>query len=275
MFVDATWVVDRRAELVVVDVRSYLDGRSGREAYLAGHIAGAVFVDLESDLAGPLDDPRAGRHPLPTPEHFAAAMSRLGIGAHDLVVAYDDTGGMTAGRLVVMLRSIGCSAALLDGGIAAWPEPLETGPVERPSISFEPRRWPDRFITSADALVDAQAAGALVVDARAADRYRGEPNPLDKRLGHIPGAVNLPWGDVVVGGRLRPADELRALASERGIGADTEVIASCGSGVSACLDLLALEAAGLPPGRLFVPSWSGWAADGDRIAAMGAEPAGQ
>lgn len=277
--VDVAWALEHRHsrpdDLVFVDVRWYLDGRSGRDAYLAGHLGGAVFADIDTDLAGPMDDPQGGRHPLPTPECFAAAMSRLGVGSDAVVVAYDDTGGMTAGRLVVMLRGIGRAAGLLDGGIAAWPEPLESGQVTRPAARFDAHAWPDRFIISADALVEAQGSGAVLLDARAGDRYRGEPNPVDKRLGHIPGAVNLPWGELVADGRLRPTDDVRAAARARGITHGTEVIASCGSGISACLDLLALEAAGLGTGRLFVPSWSGWAADPTRAAAMGAEPGGQ
>ena len=115
----------------------------------------------------------------------------------------------------------------------------------------------------------------MLLAARAADSSSGEPNPIDQRLGPIPGAVTLPWGELLADGRLLPIDDVRAAARARGITPDVEVIASCGSGVSACLDLLALEAAGLGAGRLFVPSWSGWAADPDRAAAMGAVPGAQ
>jgi thiosulfate/3-mercaptopyruvate sulfurtransferase len=267
--VDLNWC-SAHPGTVLADVRWYLDGRSGRAAYEAGHLPGSVFVDLDADLAGHGGPPTGGRHPLPRPEGFAAAMGRLGIGDDSLVVAYDDTGGMTAGRLVVMLRSLGRAAALLDGGLLGYDGPLEAGPPpDRPAATFTAVAWPDRFVTDADALVEAQAGGTTVVDARANDRYRGEPNPVDHRLGHIPGARNLPWAAVLDGGRLRPTAEIRAAFAARGITEGSSFVASCGSGVSACLDLIAAEHAGLGTGALFVPSWSGWAADPARPAATG------
>jgi thiosulfate/3-mercaptopyruvate sulfurtransferase len=253
------------SDVVAADVRWYLDGRSGRAAYEAGHIPGAVFVDLDRDLAAPPDGGN-GRRPLPDPATFAAAMSRLGIGRSTLVVAYDDAGGSVAARLWWMLRAQGGRAAVLDGGLQAWTGPLEAAPGHpRRSAAFDPQPWP------ADRLADAElvAAGRLaVIDARAPERYRGEIEPIDARPGHVPGAINRPWADNLgPDGRFRPADELRAQ-----FGAVEEAVVYCGSGVTACHDLLALEVAGLGDrARLYPGSWSEWSADPTRPVATGDE----
>jgi thiosulfate/3-mercaptopyruvate sulfurtransferase len=270
--VDATWLQAHHGEVAVADVRWYLDGRSGHAAFTAGHIPGAVFVDLDRVLTEH-GAATAGRHPLPSPEDFAAGLGALGIGDGDTVVAYDDSGGGTAGRLVWMLRAIGHDAALLDGGLGAWPSRTSIGVgTPRPPTTFTPVPWP------ADRLVDADAVGRLaadgpdiVIDARSPDRFRGEHEPVDPRPGHIPGARNVPWGSLVDPdtGRFRPPAELRATFAAAGVGPGRSVVAYCGSGVSACADLLALERAGWGPGRLFVASWSGWSSDPNRAAATG------
>jgi thiosulfate/3-mercaptopyruvate sulfurtransferase len=143
--VAASWVLDRLTTdplVVLADVRWYLDGRPGRAAFEDAHLPGAVFVDLDHDLSRADLDPTEGRHPLPAPATFAAAMGRLGIGDEHLVVAYDDSGGMSAGRLVVMLRMLGRRATLLDGGLAAWPGPVDRGPgLEREQAVFTPSPW--------------------------------------------------------------------------------------------------------------------------------------
>lgn len=283
--VGADWLADNLGSVVTADVRWYLDGRSGRDAYDRGHLPGARFVDLDADLSA-ASSPAGGRHPLPDPDRFAAAMGRLGIGDGDRVVAYDDAGGVIAARLWWMLDSLGHPAAVLDGGISAWAGPLETAPPVWAQAEFTARRWPeDRFI-SIDELDGLRGRpGIVVIDARSAERYRGEPNSIDPRFGHIPGALNMPaTGNLAADGRLLSAAELRsryaavgAAASDTGepdtetpdIGepgdggsADTSnVIAYCGSGVSACCDLLAMRRAGLGNGRLFVGSWSAWGAD--------------
>jgi thiosulfate/3-mercaptopyruvate sulfurtransferase len=251
-FVDPAWLAEH-PDVVLADVRWYLDGRSGRQAYFAGHLPGAVFVDHTTDLAGP---PRAaeGTHPLPTPEHFAEAMSRLGIGDEDTVVAYDDDAGANAARLVWMLRVTGHEAAVLDGGLTAWDGPLSTDAPDRPSRSFTPRPWPREQLAGLDELA---ADRLLLVDARAAERFRGEVEPVDARPGHIPGAVNLVTRDNVgPDGRLLPEDALRARFAE----VDEPWVSYCGSGVTACLNLLVAERLGLPPGRLYAGSYSQWAA---------------
>jgi thiosulfate/3-mercaptopyruvate sulfurtransferase len=272
--VDAGWVLAHRDEVVVADVRWYLDGRSGREAFIAAHVPGATFVDLEHDLSTP-GEPTDGRHPLPSPEELAAALGRLGIGEGDVVIAYDDSGGGTASRLVWMLRALGQPAALLDGGLQAWPEPTETGEgVSRPPTTVRPRPWPaHRFAGHEEIATAAEAPDAVVLDARSAPRFAGEDASVDRRAGHIPGAGNAPWAGNLdpETGRFRDAATLRQRFADLGVDEDTEVICYCGSGVSACADLLALERAGVGRTRLYVPSWSGWSADPARPAAQGRE----
>ncbi len=264
--VDAAWVRAHRGEILPADVRWYLDGRPGRAAHEVGHLPGAVFVDVDSMLAGPASA-ASGRHPLPAPDAFAAAMSSLGIGDGTVVVAYDDAGGMVAARLVWMLRALGEAAALLDGGIGAWDGPLEIGSVESVPARFTARPWPQALMASAD---DAADPGNRVLDARAGERYRGEVEPVDPQAGHIPGALSRPAGELLgADDRFLPAEALR----ERLRGDDRDVVAYCGSGVNACHVLLALEHAGLPPGRLYPGSWSQWSADPARAVARGRTPA--
>jgi thiosulfate/3-mercaptopyruvate sulfurtransferase len=258
---------------VLADVRSYLDGRSGQAAYEEGHLPGAVFVDLEEDLSGHDRPPGEGRHPLPAPEDFAAAMGARGIGDDTPVVAYDDTGGMTAGRLVVMLRMLGHPAALLDGGLAAHPGPLVTGPGERPvPRPFTARPWPHERLADADQVASLAASPeGRVLDARAGERFTGEVTLIDPRPGHIPGACSAPWSAVLDGttSRFREPDDLFEYYSALGIDEQTDVVSSCGSGVSACMNVLAFERAGLPPPRLYVASFSGWSADPERDVELG------
>lgn len=273
---DVTWLTDRLASAappVLADVRWYLDGRSGRDAYEQGHLPGAVFADLDRSLAAE-PGPAVGRHPLPTPEAFAEAMSALGIGDDTTVVAYDDAGGVVAARLVWMLRATGHDAALLDGGLGAWTGPLTTGPATVEAAHLTPRPWPDELLADVDATADAAARGtAVVLDARDADRYRGDREPVDPRAGHIPGARNVPVrGNVGPDGTFLPVAELRARFAEAGIADAGEVISYCGSGVNACHNLLALEHAGLGVGRLFPGSWSQYSSDPARPAATGDAP---
>jgi thiosulfate/3-mercaptopyruvate sulfurtransferase len=273
--VDANWLVANRGEVVVADVRWYLDGRPGRAAYEAAHLPGAQFVDLDADLSAAKKGATAGRHPLPEPEAFADAMGRLGIGDDTTVVAYDDSGGGTAGRLVWMLRVLGRRAALLDGGLKSMPGEREVGrPRPVAPTSFTATPWPVAGIATADELAAHVAAGGIALDARPADRFRGENEVVDPRAGHVPGAASAPWTAALDGtGRFRSSADLRAHFTALGANPETAVICYCGSGVSACADILATEAAGLPRPRLFVASWSGWSADPGRPIAVGhAEP---
>jgi thiosulfate/3-mercaptopyruvate sulfurtransferase len=254
----------RERPVVPADVRHYLDGRSGRAAYDEGHLPGAVYVELDEWLAGPAT-PEDGRHPLPDPAVFARGMGRLGIGDEDTVIAYDDAGGVIAARLVWMLRAIGHPAALLDGGLGAYQGPLETVATQRPAATFTARAWPQDRLASID---DAADPANLVIDARQAERYRGEEEPVDPRAGHIPGAKSLPCRENLdEHGRFLPVDQLQQRLAAAGIGPQTPVVSYCGSGVTACHNLLAMEHAGLGRGRLYPGSWSQWSHDASRPVA--------
>jgi len=259
-------------EVVLADVRWSLDGSEGEATYLAGHLPGAVFVDLATILSGP-GAPTDGRHPLPDAARFAAGLGGLGIGEDVTVVAYDQSGGASAGRLVWLLRVLGQPAALLDGGLRAWRGPLEPGAARRLPVTRQVVPWPAARFADADEVARlARDPAAVVVDARAAARYRGEVEPIDPRAGHVPGAVNVPVDDnLAADGRLHDEDALLARWQPTGVFAADEVVAYCGSGVNAALDLLVLEHLGRP-GMLYVGSWSGWSADPDRPAATGTEP---
>jgi thiosulfate/3-mercaptopyruvate sulfurtransferase len=264
--VDLDWVRARGDRVVLADVRWYLDGRSGREAYDSGHLPGAVFVDLDRVLARH-GSPADGRHPLPDPETFAESMAALGIGDGDTVIGYDDAGGVYAARLVWMLRATGHDAALLDGGLVAYDGELDRVGPHRPQATFTPRPWPaDRL---AD-IEDAAAGSFAVLDARDRPRFRGDIEPVDPRPGHIPGARNLPCRENVdASSRFLAVPELRERFAAVGVTEGTSVISYCGSGVTACHNLLALEHAGLGPGRLYPGSWSQYSSDPGRPAVLG------
>jgi len=253
--------------LRVADVRWYLDpSRKGRDAYSAGHIPGAVFLDVDADLSAPGGGRgRArGRHPWPSAEQVSRIMGRAGIGRGTRVVAYDDQGGAVAARLWYLLRAYGHEdAAVLDGGIVKWM--AEGRPVTRevpsvPAAPFEARLQPGYVLTKADML--GRDAARPLLDARAPERYRGETEPVDLRAGHIPGARNAPFSGNLTGGAepvfLPPAELRQRYAA---LGAESAVpVVYCGSGVTACHDLLALHLAGLA-GSLYAGSWSEWSAD--------------
>lgn len=250
--------------LRLVDCRWYL-GRpgDGRVAYEAGHLPGAVHADIDTDLAV-LDGP--GRHPLPDPAAFAARMAALGIGDEHLVVAYDDVGGWVAARLWWMLDDLGHGrVAVLDGGIGAWTAaglPLSTqGPASAPARL----RLADHWSRTIDRDALRAGLGAVrLLDARGAPRYRGEVEPIDAVPGHIPTAVNAPTdGNLGPDGRFLGASALGD--RYRGLGADGrsgDVVTSCGSGVAACHNALAMRAAGLPDPLLYVGSYSDWTQQG-------------
>lgn len=254
-FVSIDWVRANRALVVLADVRFYLDGRAGRDGFDAGHAFGATYVEMEGILAGPASA-EEGRHPLPTPEAFAAGMSEVGIGDDSTVVAYDDAGGVIAARLVWMLRAIGHDAAVLDGGLDAWPEALVTDAATPEPAVFTPVPWPTEVLASID---DAQDPANVVIDARPRERFDGAPDAVDPRFGHIPGAKSLPCRDHVVDGYLRPQHELLAEVVAVGAAGGAPVVSYCGSGVTACHNLLVLEHLGITGGRLYPGSWSQYA----------------
>ncbi len=258
-FVDPEWLSDH-PDAILVDVRSYLDGRSGRDAYNHSHLPGAVFVDLNACLAAP---PTAaeGRHPLPDPEVFAEGMREAGISDDTAVVAYDDDSGAMAARLVWMLRVTGRQAALLDGGFVGWRGRRDTTPTTRPRAEFTTKPWPAEHLAEIDDVT------GVILDARPAERFRGEVEPMDARPGHIPGATSLPCRqNVDPHGGLLPLHVLRERLAHAGVTAGW--VSSCGSGVTACHTLLVAEHLGLPQGRLYAGSWSQWAAT-DRPAETG------
>jgi thiosulfate/3-mercaptopyruvate sulfurtransferase len=230
-------------------------------------------VDLERVLAGP-HSAAAGRHPLPAPEVFAAELGALGL-AGAPIVAFDEGPGAVAARLVWLLRAIGEPAAVLDGGLGAWTGPTAAGGAVLPPTTRPVRPWPaSSLIDAAEVAELAGTSTGVVLDARARERYAGELEPVDPRAGHVPGARNAPFAaNLGPEGCLRPLDELRAGYAALGVRAGAEVAVYCGSGVTACHDLLVLEALG-HPGRLFAASWSGWSADPTRPAAVGPTPWG-
>ncbi|MBD7953953.1 sulfurtransferase [Stenotrophomonas sp. Sa5BUN4] len=278
---DALRVVDARATastaVRVVDARfSLADAQAGAAQYAAGHIPGAVYADLDRDLS----DKRSvghGRHPLPDSATFAATVGRWGIGPDTQVVVYDAAeGSMAAARLWWLLRLMGHrQVAVLDGGFAAWQQaglPVATALVQPAALPPYPGQLDARQVASVDEVaMRLKHASGWLVDARANERFRGEVEPLDPVAGHVPGAVNRPFGLNVVGGRMRPADELRAeLQQVIGAHDPAQVVLMCGSGVTACHLLLAMESAGLHGARIYADSWSGWISDGSRPVATGA-----
>ena len=259
---------------VVIDCRFVLrDPAAGRRAYDAGHIAGAHYAHLNDDLAGPLT-PQSGRHPLPAVADIAARCSAWGIDDRKQVVAYDDSSGAIAGRLWWLLRWLGHRAvAVLDGDLRAWQRErralVTTPAVQRPA-RFTPRADTAAHV-DAETVSKSVQAGQLLLDARAEKRFRGEIEPFDTVAGHVPGAVNSPFEDnLQPNGCFLPAPELRAqYQALLGRREPAQVIHMCGSGVTACHNLLAMEHAGLAGARLYVGSWSQWITDPKRPIATG------
>ena len=254
---------------VLLDVRWQLGGPNLRPEYEAGHLPGAVFVDLDAELAGP---PGAGgRHPLPEPEAFGAVLRRAGVSAGTPVVVYDGGLGWAAARAWWLLRWTGhADVRVLDGGLAAWDGPLTTEVPDPVEGDFRP-------VPGGVGLLDADGAAALarkglLLDARAAERYRGDIEPIDRVGGHIPGAVSAPTSEnAAADGRFRPAAELTARFGALGAADAPAVGVYCGSGVSGAHQVLALEIAGIPA-ALYAGSWSQWSSDESRPVATGPEP---
>ena len=267
------------AEVVVLDVRWRLGGPPGRADYDTAHIPGAVFVDLDTELADPPGP--GGRHPLPDPARLQAVLRRAGVRDDTQVVAYDDGNGAVAARAWWLLRWAGLPAdrvAVLNGGWAGWvadgrPTTAEPAQPAAGDVVVRPGAMP---VLDADAAA-ALARSGVLLDARAAPRYRGEVEPVDTQAGHIPGARNLPATEIAgPDGRVRPPAELAELFAARGATGPTPVAAYCGSGVNAAALVLAAEHAGLrtadEPVALFPGSWSQWSADPRRPVATGVDP---
>ncbi|MFC0531139.1 sulfurtransferase [Phytohabitans kaempferiae] len=252
----------------LIDVRWRLAGPPGRDDYAAGHLPGAVFLDLDADLCGPPGD--GGRHPLPDPANLQRVLREAGVREGHPVVAYDLGDGLSAARAWWTLRWAGhATVRVLDGGYPAWvaaglPVTTEVPSPEPGDITVRPGGLP---------VLDAEAAGRLasegvLVDVRAAPRYRGEVEPVDPVAGHIPGAVNLPTTDhLEADGRLRAAGAIRSRFAEAGVDEGVRVGAYCGSGITAAHTVLALHLAGRTDAALYVGSWSEWITDPDRPVA--------
>lgn len=260
---------------VIVDCRFNLaDPGAGEEAFAAGHIPGAHYAHLDRDLSGPLT-PTSGRHPLPDMTKLAQRLGQWGVSESTQVVAYDDAGGAFAARLWWLLRTMGHDrVAVLDGGFSAWRRgghPVSTDEAESRPAVFVPAVDPSRWLTSA--VVEGLIADGSItlIDARDPERFRGEVEPIDTVAGHVPGAVNLPFKqNLTAEGTFRPADELRRRFAPLVEGRDPETIVHmCGSGVTACHNVLAMEHAGLSGTRLYAGSWSEWIREPSRPVAKG------
>lgn len=277
--IDASALRDRLDDPTVriVDCRfSLSEPAAGRVDYERAHIPGAVYADLDQDLSAPIDA-ASGRHPLPQFGRLCARLGSWGVDETRQVVVYDAADGAIAARLWWLLRYLGHEAvALLDGGWQAWTG--QDGPTESGFREFEQRIFTQRASAmtwvSTAALSDQLARDSVaLVDARSAERFRGDVEPIDPVAGHVPGAINHPYTDnIVPSGRMRSVDSLRAMWTRRLAGrAPREVVHMCGSGVTACQNLLAMELAGLSGSRLYPGSWSEWIRDPARPVATGGQ----
>lgn len=262
----------------VVDCRfDFFDPQSGRAGWLNGHIPGAFYAHLDEDLADPVE-PDTGRHPLPGAEKFARYLASIGWSADKLLVAYDSGSNAISARLWWMMRYFGQSAALLDGGLAAWVDAgfsLEPGVPVAPVVNIEPLE-PDQHLTINTTVLHDQLGSDrwCVLDARSEERYSGKAEPLDTRAGHIPGALNRPFTDNLEdSGCFKSPENLKDQFSALISAADaSKVVHSCGSGVTACHNLFAMELAGLGFTRLYPGSWSEWIRDPARPIKTGMTP---
>ncbi len=257
--VSAAWLAEHLDEVRVIDFRWYLSGKSGPAEYAAGHIPGSVHVDL-ADVSAPVGP---GRHPIPSRAQLQSAMRRAGVNTEQHVIVVDDAGGSVAARLWWLLRAHGhARVSLLDGGLAAWSragQPLVQEPASVPEGSFVAAERTAQIVDKA--AVRDRDPRTLLIDVRAAERYRGEVEPVDARPGHIPGAVNAAWtANLQADGTFATPGALRARYEALGA-AERPVIVSCGSGVTACHALVAFELAGLDAPRLYEGSYSEWSSD--------------
>jgi thiosulfate/3-mercaptopyruvate sulfurtransferase len=276
--VTARWLLEHLDAVKLVDVRFALGKPNfGLEAYNAGHLPGAVFLDLERDLSSSVRDDRVGgRHPLPNPEILAQKLASLGIGDSSFVVFYDDPSsgqGFYAAHGWWLLRWLGHDGVVvLDGGLPAWLEAggkLETVETSTSNAVFTPRVRPEMVVTADQ--VAARSLNTALLDSRAAPRYRGEVEPLDWKAGHIPGAINLDWSDgLSANGRFKPILEQQERFSS--LEDSEEVLVYCGSGVSAGANMLALDLAGITNAKLYAGSWSDWVSNSSNPVTVGAEP---
>jgi len=269
-------LLGRDPNVRLLDVRWRLDEPEGRPAYLDGHLPGAVYVDLEHELAL-RGDPREGRHPVPPRTVLEEAARRWGLRAGDHVVVYDDLHAVAAARAWWLLTRSGVpSVRVLDGGLRAWIAeglPLETGDVQPRRGTIQLDELDPDAVADIDDVEDWPWRGTLL-DVRAPERYRGDTEPIDPVGGHVPGAVNLPTTVHVHGGRFRPPDELRAAFASVGATEGVPVAAYCGSGIAATHTALAGAVAGIEV-TVYPGSWSQWSNTRGRLVAVGRTPAAE
>lgn len=263
-------LVNTGADILICDCRFDLTNpQAGREAYNAGHILGAIYVDLDRDLSAEKTGSN-GRHPLPSPKAWAETKQRLGMDSKTTVIAYDNHGSVYASRLWWMLKASGhARVQVLDGGLSAWNGSIGTIPptIEPLKVTPTPQEWAGAVTVDAieKCIADANLLGNCMIDARAEDRFRGENETLDPIGGHIPGALNRFFKHNLSAGQFKSPEVLRAeFKVLLGNIPLSKVINQCGSGVSACHNVLAMEVAGLPGSRLYVGSWSEWCTDPKR-----------
>jgi thiosulfate/3-mercaptopyruvate sulfurtransferase len=260
-------LLDRNANVLICDCRFDLSQTSaGREAYAAGHIQGAIYVDLETDLSGTKTGTN-GRHPLPDPVDWAKTRQRLGIDSKTHVIAYDSQGSVYASRLWWMLRAIGHDKVqVLDGGLESWKGQISTAILAPAPLERQPKPQEFEGLVLVNMILDNLVSQRkTIVDARSPDRFHGQNETLDPVAGHIPGSLNRFYKSNLEGGAFKSPDILRNEFSDLlGNIQAPEVIHSCGSGVTACHNLLAMEYAGLSGSHLYAGSWSEWCADPTR-----------
>jgi thiosulfate/3-mercaptopyruvate sulfurtransferase len=255
------------ASVLICDCRFDLAKVSaGREAYAKGHIPGAIYVDLDTDLSGTKTGTN-GRHPLPSPDDWATTRQRLGIGSNIHVIAYDSQDSAFASRLWWMLRAIGHDKVqVLDGGLDSWKGQISTAIVAPAPLKKQPKPVAYQGLVLVDEVLDNLASQRkTIIDARSSDRFHGQNETLDPVAGHIPGSLNRFFKNNLEGSEFKSPETLRKEYSELlGTTKTSDVIHSCGSGVTACVNLLAMEHAGLGRSLLYAGSWSEWCADPKR-----------
>jgi len=269
-----TALMNDAPNLVIVDTRhDLINPTMGRDAYAAGHIPGAIYLSIDEDLSG-MKTGGNGRHPLPEAEAFAVTLGAKGISNQSLVVVYDQGSAMFVGRLWWMLRWVGHNSVfVLDGGIAQWQKEgraVATAVTTRSATTFTASAREHMRLTVAQTLTALTDPTQRILDARAAERYRGEVEPVDPVAGHIPGAFNRAFASNLRDGLFKPADELKREFDTILAGrAPEQLIHQCGSGVSALANMIAMEHAGLNGSRLYAGSWSEWCSDASRPVATG------
>lgn len=260
------------SDVIFVDCRHQLGKPAwGKHQYDLGHLPQARFAHIDHELSAPVITGKTGRHPLPTPESLVALFSKLGIGATTQVVAYDQDNGMFAARLWWLLRAMGhVNVAVLDGGYAAWVD--SGGTVENTQLEINPSEfkgeWNPHSVDSDDVLAHLNQPNRVLIDARLPARFKGLEEPIDRKAGHIPGAINLPFTENLANGVWRSKEDLKARFKELLDSAlNHEIVCYCGSGITACHNILAMVHAGLPEPLLYAGSWSEWIVDDARPVA--------